>query len=235
MTANARHASRRARVRYGRQSNDSSTPRPASDSRTISCRRRHAQASRAASVTAHPPAAIVTAARQAAEAAMTAGVPAVQIAVSAPRSIIYSEAFGVTDQESATAATPRSVMQIGSVTKQFTAAAILRLAERGALTLDDRIEKFVPGVRPPRSDDHTAAPPQPHVGSSSRAGTHAGPPWQDSSRRSRVSRPSRALNNGQPLDFAPGAAVELQQRRLHAARLCDRIDHGQVVRRFHPS
>jgi len=35
-------------------------------------------------------------------------------------------------------------MQIGSVTKQFTAAAILRLAERGALTLDDRIEKFVP-------------------------------------------------------------------------------------------
>jgi CubicO group peptidase (beta-lactamase class C family) len=35
-------------------------------------------------------------------------------------------------------------MQIGSVTKQFTAAGILRLAERGALSLDDRIEKFVP-------------------------------------------------------------------------------------------
>ena len=37
----------------------------------------------------------------------------------------------MTDVKSATAATSRSVMQIGSVTKQFTAAAILRLAERG--------------------------------------------------------------------------------------------------------
>jgi D-alanyl-D-alanine carboxypeptidase len=95
-----------------------------------------------------PPAAIVTAARQAAEAAMTAGVPAVQIAVSHHGRVVYSGAFGMSDQESATAATPRSVLQVGSLTKQFTAAAILRLAERGALTLDDRIEKFVPEFDP---------------------------------------------------------------------------------------
>jgi D-alanyl-D-alanine carboxypeptidase len=90
------------------------------------------------------PAAIVTAARQAAEAALAAGIPAVQIAVSERGQILYAEAFGVTDKQSATATTPRSVMQVGSVTKQFTAAAILRLAERGALTLDDRIETYVP-------------------------------------------------------------------------------------------
>ncbi|HEX8407948.1 MAG TPA: serine hydrolase domain-containing protein [Thermoanaerobaculia bacterium] len=90
------------------------------------------------------PAAIVTAASQAAEAALTAEVPAVQIAVSHRGQIIYSGAFGMSDRESATAATPRSVLQVGSVTKQFTAAAILRLAERGALSLDDRIDKFVP-------------------------------------------------------------------------------------------
>jgi D-alanyl-D-alanine carboxypeptidase len=89
-------------------------------------------------------AAMVTAARQAAEAARKAGVPAVQIAVSERGRIIYSEAFGMTDGESATAATPASVLQIGSVTKQFTAAAILRLAERGALTLEDPINKYVP-------------------------------------------------------------------------------------------
>ena len=94
------------------------------------------------------PAAIVTAAREAADAALKAGVPAVQIAVSQGGQIIYSEAFGVTDVNNATAATPRSVMQIGSVTKQFTAAAILRLAERGALTLDDRIDKYVPEFDP---------------------------------------------------------------------------------------
>src|SRR5688572_32751075 len=56
------------------------------------------------------PAAIVTAARQAAEAALMVGVPAVQIAVSERGQIIYSEAFGVTDKQSATAATPRSVL-----------------------------------------------------------------------------------------------------------------------------
>ena len=94
------------------------------------------------------PAAIVTAARQAADAAIAVGVPAVQIAVSDGGRIIYSAAFGMSDRESATAATPRSVVQVGSITKPFTAAAILRLAERGALSLDDRIEKFVPEYNP---------------------------------------------------------------------------------------
>jgi CubicO group peptidase (beta-lactamase class C family) len=79
---------------------------------------------------------------------MATGVPAVQIAVSHNGRVIYSEAFGVTDKQSSIEATPRSVMQIGSITKQFTAAGILRLGERGALSLDDPIEKFVPEFNP---------------------------------------------------------------------------------------
>jgi D-alanyl-D-alanine carboxypeptidase len=90
------------------------------------------------------PAAVVAAATEAAEAALAAGVPAVQVAVSERGAITYAAAFGMIDRESATAATPRSVVQVGSITKQFTAAGILRLAERGALTLDDPIEKFLP-------------------------------------------------------------------------------------------
>ena len=94
------------------------------------------------------PEAIVTAARQAAEAALKAGAPAVQIAVSHRGQVVYAEAFGLSDKESATAATSRSVMQVGSITKPFTSAAILRLAERGALSLDDPIEKHVPEFKP---------------------------------------------------------------------------------------
>ncbi|HVE73325.1 MAG TPA: serine hydrolase domain-containing protein [Thermoanaerobaculia bacterium] len=94
------------------------------------------------------PPAVVAAASQAAEAALKAGAPAVQIAVSQRGQIIYSAAFGMSDRESATAATPRSVLQTGSITKQFAAAGILRLAERGALSLDDRIEKHVPEFNP---------------------------------------------------------------------------------------
>lgn len=94
------------------------------------------------------PAAVVAAAGQAAEAALKAGAPAVQIAVSDRGQIVYSAAFGMSDRESGTAATPRSVVQVGSIAKQFTSAIILRLAERGALTLDDRIEKYVPEFNP---------------------------------------------------------------------------------------
>lgn len=93
-------------------------------------------------------AAIAAAAKQAAEAVMQVGVPGVQVAVVREGRIIYSGAFGVSDKGSATAVTPRTVMQIASLSKQFTAAGILRLAERGALSLDDRIEKYVPEFNP---------------------------------------------------------------------------------------
>ena len=148
------------------------------------------------------PAAVVTAARQAAEAALKVGVPAVQIAVSQRGQIIYSEAFGLTDKESATAATPRSVMQIGSVTKQFTAAAILRLAERGALTLDDRIEKFVPDFDP-RGATITLRQLLSHTSGLARDWFPPGPPWPDLFAPVTRAQTMKALN-GQPFLSAPG-------------------------------
>jgi CubicO group peptidase (beta-lactamase class C family) len=148
------------------------------------------------------PAAIVTAARQAAEAALNAGVPAVQIAVSEHGQIIYSEAFGVTDKQSATGATPRSVMQVASVTKQFTAAAILRLAERGALTLDDRIEKYVPHFDP-RGATITLRRLMSHTSGLARDWFPPGPPWPDLTAPVTRAQTINALN-GQPFLSAPG-------------------------------
>jgi D-alanyl-D-alanine carboxypeptidase len=149
------------------------------------------------------PAALVTAARQAADAALKAGVPAVQIAVSDGGRIIYSEAFGITDKESATAATPRSVLQTGSVTKQFTAAAILRLAERGALTLDDRIEKFVPELNP-RGATITLRHLLSHTSGARRDWFAPAPPWPDLTSPVTREQTIKALNDGQLLDFPPG-------------------------------
>ena len=148
------------------------------------------------------PAAIVTAAHQAAEVAMAAGVPAVQIAVSHGGEIIYSEAFGMTDRESAVAATPRSVMQIGSLTKQFTAAAILRLAERGALTLDDRIEKFVPDFDP-RGATITLRRLLSHTSGVRRDWYPPGAPINLSAPVTRE-QTIQGLNSGPLLDFQPG-------------------------------
>jgi D-alanyl-D-alanine carboxypeptidase len=141
------------------------------------------------------PAAIETAARQASQAAQAAGAPAVQIAVSDHGRIIYAGAFGMSDRESATTATPRSVLQIGSITKQFAAAAILRLAERGALSLDDRIEKFVPEFNP-RGATITLRHLLTHT-----SGVN-GAPADDYSPLTREK--FMTLVNGQPLAFTPG-------------------------------
>jgi D-alanyl-D-alanine carboxypeptidase len=54
------------------------------------------------------------------------------------------KAYGIADRETSRAATPSTVYEIGSLTKQFTASAIMRLVEQGKLKLDDDIGQYVP-------------------------------------------------------------------------------------------
>jgi len=58
---------------------------------------------------------------------------------------IYHRAFGKADVELDVDMRPDQVMPIGSITKQFTACAVLKLAEEGKLNLDDEITKYLPG------------------------------------------------------------------------------------------
>lgn len=58
---------------------------------------------------------------------------------------IYKKAFGMADREWNIANTVNTKFRIGSVTKQFTAACILQLAEQGKLSVDDKLTKFIPG------------------------------------------------------------------------------------------
>jgi CubicO group peptidase (beta-lactamase class C family) len=59
--------------------------------------------------------------------------------------VLFREAFGLADREAGQLATPDTIFRIGSVSKQFTAVAILRLAEEGKLSLDDPLTKYFPG------------------------------------------------------------------------------------------
>src|SRR5439155_14965447 len=70
--------------------------------------------------------------------------PAVSIGVSRGGRTIYAKGFGWADLENQVQATAETVYQIGSITKQFTAAAILQLVEQGKLSLDDRLTRFFP-------------------------------------------------------------------------------------------
>ncbi len=58
--------------------------------------------------------------------------------------IIYQKAFGQADLEQNVPASLNSVFRIGSITKQFTAVAILQLYEKGLLDLHDEIQKHIP-------------------------------------------------------------------------------------------
>lgn len=60
--------------------------------------------------------------------------------------IIYNKAFGMADLEHNLANTTETIFEAGSVSKQFTAAAILLLVQDGKLSLDDDIRKYVPEV-----------------------------------------------------------------------------------------
>lgn len=52
--------------------------------------------------------------------------------------------YGYADLEFDIPTPPRAIYEIGSVTKQFTAAAVLQLADEGKLSLDDEITKYLP-------------------------------------------------------------------------------------------
>jgi D-alanyl-D-alanine carboxypeptidase len=58
---------------------------------------------------------------------------------------LFRKAYGMADLELGVPVQPDMVFRLGSITKQFTAAAILMLAEEGKLSLSDPIEKYLPG------------------------------------------------------------------------------------------
>lgn len=58
--------------------------------------------------------------------------------------ILYARGYGMANLEHGVPNSPRTVFDIGSVSKQFTATAILLLAQDGKLALDDEVRRYVP-------------------------------------------------------------------------------------------
>ncbi|HET7457949.1 MAG TPA: serine hydrolase domain-containing protein [Gemmatimonadaceae bacterium] len=74
------------------------------------------------------------------------GVPSASVAVVRHGQLAYANAYGKADLARNAPATPAMRYGIGSISKQFTAAAVLLLAEQGKLSLDDPVSKYVPGL-----------------------------------------------------------------------------------------
>lgn len=74
-------------------------------------------------------------------------LPGVVVAVRLGDELLLSRGYGHADLERQVPMTPRHIFRIASHSKTFTATAIMQLAERGALRLDDRLADSIPWLR----------------------------------------------------------------------------------------
>ncbi|PWT87601.1 MAG: serine hydrolase [Blastocatellia bacterium] len=73
-------------------------------------------------------------------------IPGLSLAVVRNGRIVKANGYGVANLEQNSPATPQTVYEIGSMTKQFTATAIMMLVEEGKVHLDDSITKYFPNA-----------------------------------------------------------------------------------------
>ena len=130
------------------------------------------------------------------------------IAVSSGDEVDCVESVGLADRERYTANTADTVFSIGSVSKAFTAAAVLALVDDGSLTLDDRAGDLVPDALRSGRRRQRRATAAPHERPHRIARQRSRPLTRDQARRR---------------DQWPGARlrarnrVPLLERRLHVA------------------
>ncbi|WP_419252000.1 serine hydrolase domain-containing protein [Caulobacter sp. ErkDOM-YI] len=126
----------------------------------------------------------------------------VSVAVLQDETVVFSRSAGLADLERNAPATATTVYRIASLTKQFTAAGVLLLAEQGRLSIDDRLSVYLPDF--PRADEVSLRDLLNHT-----AGVHN---YTESDAADRISDTGAtvpeliaAIAGQEPLyDFAPG-------------------------------
>ena len=75
-------------------------------------------------------------------------VPGVSLAVVQDGRVVKQQAYGFADLEQMVPVTPDTVFEIGSITKQFVAAALMTLVEQGTIDLDQPASKYLSDLPP---------------------------------------------------------------------------------------
>lgn len=78
--------------------------------------------------------------------ALSRGVPGLSIGIVVGDKLVWAQGYGYADLEKKIPATPQTLFGIRSVTKTFTALAILQLRDAGKLQLDDPLSRHLPQV-----------------------------------------------------------------------------------------
>ena len=143
-----------------------------------------------------------------AEFAKTAHVPGAAWGIVIDGELAHAGAAGVRDVATNAPVDADTVFRIASMTKSFTAMAILKLRDEGKLALDDPAERYVPelkGLRYPTTDSpritirhlltHSEGFPEDN-------------PWGDQQLSESEAGLSRMMRGGIPFSNAPGIAYE---------------------------
>ncbi|MCC7054136.1 MAG: serine hydrolase [Gemmatimonadaceae bacterium] len=85
--------------------------------------------------------------------AYPADAPGATVLIARGDDVLYRKAFGMADLELRVPMRADNVLQLASITKQFTSVSILMLMEQGKLALQDPLSKFIPDY--PRGDEIT--------------------------------------------------------------------------------
>lgn len=130
--------------------------------------------------------------------------PGTAVAVVRGTDTLLFRGYGMANLEVATPVSVNTVFRIGSVTKQFTAAAVLQLAEQGKLALTDTIGRWLPdlpltwrGVTITQLLNHTSGIP---------SYTDAGESWVRRWGEEMTGAQLVAITADKPFDFAPGTS-----------------------------
>ncbi len=84
---------------------------------------------------------------------MAQGAPGIVVQVARAGEVVFARAYGTANLEHNAPMTDETVFRLASITKQFTAAAVLLLVEDGLIDLDDRLSQYVPEL--PQARDVT--------------------------------------------------------------------------------
>ncbi|MEI6577320.1 MAG: serine hydrolase [Bacteroidota bacterium] len=74
----------------------------------------------------------------------TGTMPGASVLIAQNGDIIFQKGFGYADTEKKIPVTPDTKFKIGSISKQFTAVAILKLQEEGKIKVEDKLSKYIP-------------------------------------------------------------------------------------------
>jgi CubicO group peptidase (beta-lactamase class C family) len=135
-------------------------------------------------------------------------VPGIAYGILIDGELVHSGAYGVRELDGKTPVDIDTVFRIASMTKSFTALAIVRLRDEGRLSLDDPAERYVPelaGLQYPTADSPKITIR--HLLSHAE-GFPEDNPWGDRQLAASDADMTRMLRAGIPFSTAPGTAYE---------------------------